>query len=671
MFRNKRVVAVLSGILLLSLVIAGCSGTANAQSGSAAVGFTGYGTVTQVSYTNTVESTGQIEPQHIASLSFTTSGRVAQTNVQVGQAVNSGDTLMTLDPTTVSANLQTAQTDLTNAQTALNQLTSPDLSTISTAEKNLSDAYTSYQQAQAALSNAIISNQKASDSSLYTAWLDSKNSLDIAQNDLPLANASIDIQAYFQAVRDTSLLQDELTAAQANQSAHPYDPVLAQKVASMQAAVKDSQSNQDNLQASLQANMIDLANTLSERLNAYNTAASNFIGAVITSTASGNVNLAQVQADLASKQASLLSTQSTLQDQTNKRAAMNGVRCDSTTIANYQDAYDKAVARYARSAHIIDSPEYRAMQTAAANLTWCTSNYSSAEIATADANIASSNAQIQLLQAQIASDQAELTDSGNSVYGLAINLNTVWATYQDATQKLNSAVTNLYQLKRSPNSNDLAAAQAKVQSAQAEVNSLQLSAPFSGEVTNIGYQAGDTVSQGTAAIVLVDRSKLFVDLQVDESHVVNVSVGDKATIKLEANSSLSLTGSVSYINPVGTSNQGVVYYDVRVVLDQADPTILIGATADVTIQAGEPQTVLTVPVSAVASSGQTEYVNVIASDGSARQVTVVSGQILSNNTVIVSGNLKQGETVGLLSNSSTGTTTNGGLGGGGGRIFGP
>ena len=78
MFHNKRLFAVLSAIILLSLVLASCSVSANAQTGSTSGGFTGYGTVTQTSYTNTVESTGQIQPQHIATLSFSTTGTVAQ-----------------------------------------------------------------------------------------------------------------------------------------------------------------------------------------------------------------------------------------------------------------------------------------------------------------------------------------------------------------------------------------------------------------------------------------------------------------------------------------------------------------------------------------------------------------------------------------------------------------
>jgi multidrug efflux pump subunit AcrA (membrane-fusion protein) len=670
MIHNKRILAVMSVIVLAAMVLASCSAQANAQTGGSSGNFTGYGKVAQISYTDTVESTGQIQPQHIASLTFSTTGIVAQSNVQVGQTVKEGDTLMTLDPTSVPANLLTAQTDLTNAQNALIQLTNPDLSTIATAQKALSDAYTNYQQAQAALSNAIISNQGATDSTLYNNWLDSKTALDSAQNNLPLANASIDVQSYYQAVRDTSQLQNSLTVAEDNAALHPNDSVVAQKVTDLKSAVSDSQVKESSLQSGLSSDVVTLVNDLSNQLDAYNAASSEFIGQVVTSTANSNVNLASLQADLTSKQSSLLSTQSTLTDQQNKRASMNGKRCTDATIADYQSAYDSAVQRWDRSAHLVNSQEYQALQTAAANLTWCSSYYSAAEIASQDASIASTQAQIQLLQAQIASDQAQINDSGNSVYGLAINLNTVWAASQNATQTLSNSVTSLYQLERVPNPTDIAAAQAKVQSAQAEVNSLSLTAPYAGEITNVGYQVGDSVSPSTAAVVLVDRSKLYVDLQIDESHVVKLSQGDTATISLEANTSLALTGKVSYINPVGTSNQGVVYYEVRVVLDQSDPTILIGATADVIIQAGQPQEVFTVPVSAVGSDTNGEYVYVISSSGAAQQVSIVSGQILADNTVIVSGDLQVGESVGLLSSTSTGTNS-GGLGGGGGRFFGP
>jgi multidrug efflux pump subunit AcrA (membrane-fusion protein) len=595
---------------------------------------------------------------------------VAQSNVTVGQKVTTGQTLMTLDPTSVPANLLTAQTNLTNAQNTLNQLTNPELSTVSNAEKVLSAAYNAYQQAQSNLSSAIIGNSTASAASNYDNWTAAKKALDSAQNSLPLANAPITVQEYYQVVRDTGALNDALTAAQNNASLHPADATLEQKVSDLQAALQASQTRQDYLQTAVDSTTINLVIDLSDKLSAYETATNNFISTVITATATTNVNSAQILADLTSKQSSLITAQTTLQNQINTRAGMVGARCDASTIADYQSKYNGALDRYARSAHIIDSPEYRAMQTAAANLNYCTSTWSASDKATADANIASTQAQIQLLQSQIATDQAQVGDSSSSVFNLAIQLNNDWSAYQDATQQLNNAVTTLYQIEVSPNPDDLTAAQSNVLAAQAAVNSLILTAPFNGEVTSVGYQPGDTVNQTTPAVVLVDRSDLYVDLQVDESHVVNVSVGDKATISLEANPNLALTGKVSYVNPVGTSNQGVVYYDVQVTLDKADPSILIGATADVTIQAGQPQTVLTVPVSAVGSSSQGEYVYVVNSDGSTQQVTVVSGQILPNNTVIVSGNLKAGDSVGLIASTSTSSNNNGGFGGGGsGRLI--
>ncbi len=674
MFHNKRAVAIASFIVLASLVLAACSGSANAQSGASS-NFTGYGKVTQVSYTNTVESTGNIAPQHIASLSFSTTGVVAQSNLQVGQSVNAGDTLMTLNPSSVPSNLQTAQSDLTSAQNALSQLNNPDPSTVATAESALSSAYTSFQQAQSALSNAIINNQSASSPTLYNNWQSSKSALDNAQNNMTLANASITEQAYFQAVQNTSALQAQLTAAQANSKLHPTDTIMAQKVTDLQAALQTSQSNEASLKAGVASQDVQLIQTLSDKQGAYDTAAAEFISGVITSTASSNSSLAQIQADLTTKQATLLTDQSTLVTQQNQRAAMNGTRCDTTTIADYQTAYDAALLRYERSAHLTNSPEWNALQTAAANLNWCSSDFSAAEIATADANVAATQAQIQLLQTQISADQAQITDSGNAVNSLAISMNTTLSAYEAAAQQLNTAVTNLYQLQVAPNADDLAAAQQKVQSAQAAVNSLMLTAPFAGEVTSIGYQTGDSVSQGTAAVTLVDRSNLLVNLQIDESHVVELSQGDKATITLEAIPNKSLTGKVTYINPVGTTTQGVVYYAVQVQLDKSDSSILIGATADVTIQAGQPQNVLTVPVSAVANDSQGEYVYVIDQNGNATTVSVVSGQILSNNTVIVTGSLQAGQTVGLLSSTSTGTNTGGGggggLGGGGTRFLVP
>jgi len=202
------------------------------------------------------------------------------------------------------------------------------------------------------------------------------------------------------------------------------------------------------------------------------------------------------------------------------------------------------------------------------------------------------------------------------------------------------------------------------------VDELNLRAPFNGIVGALYNQMSDVVTANSVSSVVMDRSKLFVTVQVEESKVVQLALGNKATVIVEALPSLELTGSVVAIDPVGVANQGVVYYSVKVQLDQADLQIPLYATADVTITAGDAKKALAVPVSAVQSDSVGEYVNVYALDGSTTRVDVVSGLIQADDTVVVTGNLKVGDQVMLVQTSSTSSNDTTGPRGGG-VIFGP
>ena len=128
----------------------------------------------------------------------------------------------------------------------------------------------------------------------------------------------------------------------------------------------------------------------------------------LSTSAATDVNLAQLQSDLAAKQVSVYTSQSTLTDLINERASMNGKRCDSDTIASKLDAYENALDRWNRSDHLTNSTEYQQMVAALYNYNWCNSNYSQEELDAADAEITSTQATIALLQSQIAEDQAEI-----------------------------------------------------------------------------------------------------------------------------------------------------------------------------------------------------------------------------------------------------------------------
>ena len=596
------------------------------------------------SLTATVGATGTVRAEQTAKILWQTSGIVDKVFVQVGQVATSAQTLASLSPSSLPQNIILAQSDLVSARDALTKLTNPDLSTVSASEKVLATAYTAYQQAQNSLSNAIITNQNANDLAVYNDWFNMKTALDTAQNNLPLANTSIDVQAYYQAVRATSLLQDELSNAQKNATAFPDDTLLAQKVSDLEKAVQDSLNKQNALQSSLPSATSDLVTTLSESLSAYDAASEGFISTVLTDTLNTSVDLASIQADLAQKQSDLINTQTNLDDLISHRQTMNGRRCDDATIADYQDAYDAALNAYNFSGHIANSREYQLLQTAAANLNWCTAVWSESDIATQDAKISSTKAQVQLLKAQIAADQNQISDATNSVYGLAIELNNVWTAYQDASQQLNNAVTTLYELERSPNPSDITSAEARLQAAQATVDYQSLTAPFSGIITEVDIKPGDQVTPGTIAFRLDNLDRKFVDVLVSEVDVNSIQVNQPVILSFDAILNQQYKGVVSQVAPVGNIVQGVVQFNITVELTDTDEKVKPGMTAAVNIVVNQISDALLVSNRAVRLVNGQRVVYILVND-QLKQINVTLGASSDTDSEVIGGELQVGDQV--------------------------
>jgi HlyD family secretion protein len=212
--------------------------------------------------------------------------------------------------------------------------------------------------------------------------------------------------------------------------------------------------------------------------------------------------------------------------------------------------------------------------------------------------------------------------------------------------QLEDAQRTYDRLKEGSNSQDVIAAQAKVDAAQATVDSMSVIAPFDGEVLYVQSQPGDVVEAGTAAANVADLDHLYVETQVDESDVANVKVGQKADVTLDALSEATFTGKVTQINPVGEAVSGLVKYTVRIDLDKVTDQsfIPLGTTANVVIRVKDATASLAVPITTVQNDSQGEYVLVVQNDGSTKRVDVVSGAIVGD-LVVVTGDLKVGEHV--------------------------
>jgi HlyD family secretion protein len=222
-----------------------------------------------------------------------------------------------------------------------------------------------------------------------------------------------------------------------------------------------------------------------------------------------------------------------------------------------------------------------------------------------------------------------------------------------ATALLGDAQREYDRLKDGPNTQDVLAAQAKVDAAQATVNSLYIIAPFDGKVLSIDSRIGDSVSAGELSVNLADINHLYVEAQVDESDVANVKMGQHVEITLDALPGTLLNGKVTVINPVGEVISGLVKYTIRVDVDKVtgQTFIPLGSTANIIIHIKDEATSLAAPITTIHNDAKGEFVMVVQSDGSSKRVDIVSGVIVGDK-VTVTGDLKEGDRL-LLNDGSS------------------
>jgi len=184
----------------------------------------------------------------------------------------------------------------------------------------------------------------------------------------------------------------------------------------------------------------------------------------------------------------------------------------------------------------------------------------------------------------------------------------------------------------------LESAQAKVEQAQASLEQAKLRlaqatliAPMDGTVTAVNIHVGEMASAGKPAIVLSDLADLAVDINLDESDVVRVKIGQKVRVTLDAFPDVELIGEVTYIAPVAQTQAGVVLYPVTISLAPSASSSAIslraGMTADVDIIVASRENALIVPLRAIRSiDGQSFVLRATSGSTSVSRATAERGQ---------------------------------------------
>ena len=124
----------------------------------------------------------------------------------------------------------------------------------------------------------------------------------------------------------------------------------------------------------------------------------------------------------------------------------------------------------------------------------------------------------------------------------------------------------------------------------------------SGIVTEVGYEAGDSLMNAGTLIAFAKADEMTVSVDVSQEDVVAMKVGDTVEISFSAYEGETYQGVIESITTTATSRNSATISYLVVVSIQGDTTLLYsGMTADVTFVTEEAENVCYVLRKAVVS----------------------------------------------------------------------
>jgi HlyD family secretion protein len=226
----------------------------------------------------------------------------------------------------------------------------------------------------------------------------------------------------------------------------------------------------------------------------------------------------------------------------------------------------------------------------------------------------------------------------------ALDVETADALLDVAQANVLAAKLEWERQKDGPNDQDVAAAQAQVNAAQAILNMAHISAPFQGTVSTVTSKVGDQVAAGSPAFQLDDLSHLYVDVDVTEVDIPHVKLGQAASITLDAFPGQEFPALVTDISTGGHNVSGTVNFTVTLEITNPNPTIRPGMTAAATITANQGQGSLLVPSRAIRVQDGKQVVYLLK-NGALAPVMIVPGASSGADTVILAGDIHTGDLV--------------------------
>ena len=255
-------------------------------------------------------------------------------------------------------------------------------------------------------------------------------------------------------------------------------------------------------------------------------------------------------------------------------------------------------------------------------------------LAVADASLAAAQSELEDLQAGADADQVRAAQA---------NVATVAAQRDAAQAQLDLLLAGSSEAEIATTQASVDDARVGLEQAQSRLEKATLTAPVAGTVTSLDVQPGEIASANQPVVVLSDLAKLEVEVNLDETDVARLAIGQEAIVNVDAFPGAEMVGMVTYVAPVAESQSGVVLYPVTVRLAPSELPVRAGMTADVAITTASQDDVLIVPLRAIHTEDGRATVDRVAGD-QVERVEVTLG-LMTDTEIEISGGLSAGDVV--------------------------
>jgi HlyD family secretion protein len=276
-------------------------------------------------------------------------------------------------------------------------------------------------------------------------------------------------------------------------------------------------------------------------------------------------------------------------------------------------------------------------------------------------------ANLAVAKAQLEKDQANLTYAKLAL-GRAATLLPTHAVSQDAYDSAKSAYDQaLAQITFDEAT--IQQRQASLDAAQVNLDYTGIVSPVDGTVVSRNVTMGQTVAASfqtpTLFLIATDLTRMEVDMNVSESDIGGIKLGNKATFTVDAYAKRTFEGTVTQVRQSPQTVQNVVTYDIVISVGNTDLTLMPGMTAASRIVVDQRNDVIRVPNQALryvpnglGGAVQSGHAQIwILRDGKPESVPVVAGLDDDNFTEIASGDVKPGEFAITAEQAATATNT--------------